>query len=1251
MSAVIKRFLGVLSPYFLHSNTFKVLEYFIRHFRYILLLIIRVHEYDVDHVMSCIIAYHETRQFVKVVSILIISDNSQWAFLKAVQKSQSPLDRTNLIRKCIGDSSLTSFILNTVEDSENMGINHVSLTTFLACTMIDLIQTKQEITENDLSLIIPRVLSFLKHKNVNLQAAVVMIINQLSSKCIFDAKLLSLIIDKLAAVLDQGNLAFMIPGIVVLVQAQNSKICLSAKIIETIKNVDGGFEALVSLSGKFNAEKFMTLLLSSCLSICLNSQDLKTLELMKKLLSGLKMDSLVSEHFSDLLLMKVKEFDGDFSLHVFKSVYEVVPDALNNVLSKYFSTMDKSEKETDTIFIFAQKALEGTLAEPLASSGTSLLLSLEHSQTHIRTMAVKKLDDVLLKKDQKLLSAKDIQRLLLNRLNDEEDVIKAVLRIKNLDNFIAYKPLMEVLEKIIWSHSKPKVVISAMKALVKYYKFEADHQIDVSVLQICYCFSFLSKGAVLVAETLILNLRKYQPKYLSFLQNNQLYKYKDSDPVKCNHEILQSLAKNSMNNLEAVLISVESANQRISFVFGAILNQCILQNNFTPTMREKILIAVERNAFQYLGSGSKVDGNLDLEQLLSSAKISSAEMRHLSVLTLKNMVANFLDDSKIVRDETLDIFDHPGSIFRIISRIPNQDLNIQLLIVFFTYYKGSSLELCCSQIMNSECSSDLSILSLKVMAAYLKSLDSQQDAQLLIPVVLSACYHGSRKVRLLAFQIFNILRNRYISSPLACHSFNICGLKTEMVKLLSTEKVSFLIASVLERRLEIVEDPSKLSSIISRISSDRYYNLKLNSSNILSFLISCMISSADMYLNSCLLRMLLENDSVDKFKSLFPTISQLSSLKDITQGQTDVLLLLVSCYSPKIAKFMNSTQSARYFSGFIKLLSIDALPKIIEKVLEMVTQEFFENLNVTQQIELVKKLYEILGHGDSHLVQISKTVLNSLQLSSAHILPLLTSTKMKIVPVVEDRKKPKIEDGSPDATMKIFTLLLEILDSKNNIDDSQDLIMPLFDILKDTLTLEANLYEYTKQLLLSIINEVFLSLNSSNLTIGSELIQIDTLLQCIRVTDNIQSHNLVFSCLSNVACMHPQLVLTSVMPIFTFMGTNVLRQDDDFSFFIIRKTITSIVPVLVKDLALHGDLESVLDVFLKALHHIPRHRRLPIYKILIDELGSQMFLGKVLLKILDSEKTENLNFSSQLIAEFGIHIQLDVSFLDFISRL
>ena len=35
------------------------------------------------------------------------------------------------------------------------------------------------------------------------------------------------------------------------------------------------------------------------------------------------------------------------------------------------------------------------------------------------------------------------------------------------------------------------------------------------------------------------------------------------------------------------------------------------------------------------------------------------------------------------------------------------------------------------------------------------------------------------------------------------------------------------------------------------------------------------------------------------------------------------------------------------------------------------------------------------------------------------------------------------------------------------------------------------------------------------------------------------------------------------MTIFTFMGANVLRQDDSYSFEIIKKTIEAVIPTLV----------------------------------------------------------------------------------------
>lgn len=41
-------------------------------------------------------------------------------------------------------------------------------------------------------------------------------------------------------------------------------------------------------------------------------------------------------------------------------------------------------------------------------------------------------------------------------------------------------------------------------------------------------------------------------------------------------------------------------------------------------------------------------------------------------------------------------------------------------------------------------------------------------------------------------------------------------------------------------------------------------------------------------------------------------------------------------------------------------------------------------------------------------------------------------------------------------------------------------------------------------------------------------------------------------------------VLHNIMPIFTFMGANVLRLDDAYSFRVIEKTMQTVVPALVQ---------------------------------------------------------------------------------------
>lgn len=41
-------------------------------------------------------------------------------------------------------------------------------------------------------------------------------------------------------------------------------------------------------------------------------------------------------------------------------------------------------------------------------------------------------------------------------------------------------------------------------------------------------------------------------------------------------------------------------------------------------------------------------------------------------------------------------------------------------------------------------------------------------------------------------------------------------------------------------------------------------------------------------------------------------------------------------------------------------------------------------------------------------------------------------------------------------------------------------------------------------------------------------------------------------------------MLLNIMPIFTFMGSNIMRLDDAYSFRVINKTVEMVIPALIQ---------------------------------------------------------------------------------------
>ncbi|KAJ1934435.1 snoRNA-binding rRNA-processing protein utp10, partial [Linderina macrospora] len=146
--------------------------------------------------------------------------------------------------------------------------------------------------------------------------------------------------------------------------------------------------------------------------------------------------------------------------------------------------------------------------------------------------------------------------------------------------------------------------------------------------------------------------------------------------------------------------------------------------------------------------------------------------------------------------------------------------------------------------------------------------------------------------------------------------------------------------------------------------------------------------------------------------------------------------------------------------------------------------------------------------------------------------------------------------------------------------------------------------DYLKQLVLTMLTRIFDEANKAGAVIEESVVRVDVIVQSIRTSSSPQTHNQTLLLLAAVAVQHPQAVLHHVMAIFTFMGANVLRQDDEYSFRVLNQTLEKVIPPLVKakpgeqriskheEVALAG---PILRVFVDTLSHIPRHRRMALF--------------------------------------------------------
>ncbi|XP_059180177.1 HEAT repeat-containing protein 1 isoform X2 [Centropristis striata] len=473
---------------------------------------------------------------------------------------------------------------------------------------------------------------------------------------------------------------------------------------------------------------------------------------------------------------------------------------------------------------------------------------------------------------------------------------------------------------------------------------------------------------------------------------------------------------------------------------------------------------------------------------------------------------------------------------------------------------------------------------------------------------------------------------------------------------------------------EIVADPSYLSQALGvlheececvKVKSQQKKKLQASMQQLLQ---SVQAPSCPSYGAGVLLRALSDVNGQAVLSVLLPVLDRLleqsgPDAPTLLRAEAQLIHLVLGKYNEASAPLLVQDQNC--LDLFIRALKTSTqphpdIPSCQISALEQITKPFFSALgDEAVQQKLLSVMFDVVVASRSPLVantisSVFKALAVDAQLVANELAP---PEKPKVSVTVQQSRRSRMSQRKPqDATdggteggavsWRRVTLILELLQHKKKLKRAQALVPVLFSLLARTLEAcpdDHTNMEYTKQLLLSCLLNVLHKLSPDGGAVGPDVLDedkfsVELVVQCVRASDVPQTHHHALLLLGAAAAIFPEKVLHNIMPIFTFMGANILRLDDAYSFRVIDKTVQMVIPALIKAHQLSDGSSSsrvlavvarIVHVFADALPHVPDHRRLPILSQLMTTLGADRFLWVLMLLLFKLHATQTASTASE----------------------
>uniref|UniRef100_A0A8C6C499 HEAT repeat-containing protein 1 n=1 Tax=Monodon monoceros TaxID=40151 RepID=A0A8C6C499_MONMO len=1260
----ISLFLIHLSPYFLLKPAQKCLEWLIHRFH--------IHLYNQDSLIACVLPYHETRIFVRVIQLLKINNSKhKWFWLLPVKQSGVPLAKGTLVTHCYKDLGFMDFICSLVTKSVKVFAEYPGssaqlrvLLTFYASTIVSALVTAEDLSDNVVAKLFPYVQKGLKSSLPDYRAATYMIICQVSVKVTMEDTFVNSLASQIIKTLTRipSLIKDGLGCLIVLLQRQKPE-SLGKKPFPHLCTVPDLVTLLHGISETYDISPLLRYMLPHLVVSIVNHVTGEETEEMdgqiyRRLLEAILTNIYLKNNLDHLLASllfeeyisyssqeeidsnKVSLLNEQF-LPLIRLVESRYPKTLDAVLEERLKEITDLKKQ-ELFHQFISLSASGGKYQFLADSDTSLMLSLNHPLAPVRLLAVNHLKNVMTTSKESI-DESFIKEAILTRLGDDSiDVVLSAISAfeifkQQFSSEVTVSNLLNLFQRAELSKNKGwyNVLEIAADILIKAEILSENDQLSNQVVVHLLPFMvisnddmesaemkmaiYLSKSGICSLHPLLRGWKEALENVIKSTKSGELIGVASQKMIELLADNINSGDPSSMLKMVEDLISVGekesfSLKQKVTFhVIMAVLVSCcssLKETHFPFATRvfsflqkkikklESVITTVEIPSewnFELM-----MDRGIPLElwahyvEQLKTARRIAVEDSVLLVFSLKNFIHALKAPKSFPKDDT---WWNPEQL-----KEDSRDYLCLLIGLFELVLSGADTV-------------HFRVLMKLFMKVHL------EDVFQLFKFFSVLWTYGSSLSNPLNCRVTTVLQTQALYVGFAMLSSQKAQCKHQLASASSPVVTSLLVnlgSPIKEVRRAAIHCLQALSGVASQFH----------------LIIDHVVPKAEEITSDATY---VAQDLATLFEEL-QREKKLKSHQKLSETLKNLLYCVYSCPS-YIAK---------------------DLMKVLQDVSSEITKPFFAAISDEKvQQKLLCTLFDLLVNcKNSHCAQTVSSAFKGISVNAEQVrIELEPPDKTKSLGTIQQTRRQKMQQKKSQDLESVqevggsywqrATLILELLQHKKKLKSPQILIPTLFNLLSrclEPLPPEQGSMEYTKQLILSCLLNICQKLSPDGGKVPKDVLDeekfnVELIVQCIRVSEMPQTHHHALLLLGTVAGIFPDKVLHNIMSIFTFMGANVMRLDDTYSFQVINKTVKMVIPALMQsdggDSAevtrnVEGIVVKIMNVFVDALPHVPEHRRLPVLVQLVGTLGAERFLWVLLLLLFEQYVTKTV-----LVAAFG----------------